>query len=70
MLHLTNNLISGEFPTTLSNYKTVHFETSEYIYFVLKLQFQISIQSNWKTNKQKNKKQKQQVKILVHLTFT
>ena len=70
MLHLTNNLISGEFPTTLLNYKTVHFETSEYIYFVLKLQIQISIQSNWKTKKPKNKKQKQQVKILVHLTFT
>lgn len=68
MLHLTNNLISGEFPTTLLNYKTVHFETSEYIYFVLKLLVQISIQSNWKTNKQK--KQKQQVKMLVHLTFT
>ena len=69
MLHLTNNLFSGEFPTTLFNYKTVHFETSEYIYFVLKLQIQISIQSNWKTNKQTNKKTKQ-VKILVHLTFT
>ena len=55
MLHLTNNLISGEFPTTLFNYKTVHFETSEYIYFVLKLQIQISIQSNWKTKKQKTK---------------
>lgn len=55
MLHLTNNLISSEFPTTLLNYKTVHFETSEYIYFVLKLQIQISIQSNWKTKKPKNK---------------